>query len=192
MPQTIPRSTRLVSLYDRLLARIASVPGVQGVGAAATVPLGEPWIGLIEIEGRPELRQPIGGYNLLTEGFFDAVGVPLLSGRLLNHSDNAGTEPVTVVNKAMADRYWPGRDPIGLRFRAVNMDRGEPVWYRIVGVVGNVRTLSLEHAINLSTTSARDSGLPCWPGRRSSRARRVVRARCCRGSARVSPRSTRS
>lgn len=99
----------MLDFYDRVLARIAALPGVRGAGAAATVPLGEAWIGLIEIEGRPELKQPIAGYNLVTEGFFETVGVPLRSGRLLTHTDNNGSEPVTVINQAMANRYWPGR-----------------------------------------------------------------------------------
>ena len=135
----------MLEFYDRVQARIATIPGVHAVGAAATVPLGEPWIGLVEIEGRPELQRPIAGYNLVTEGFFDTVGVPLRSGRLLTHTDNSSSEPVTVINQAMANRYWPGQDPVGLRFRAVSFDRGrEPVWFRIVGVVGDMRTLSME------------------------------------------------
>ena len=135
----------MVDFYDRVLTRIAELPGVQAVGAAATVPLGEAWIGLIEIEGRPELKGPIAGYNLVTEGFFETVGVPLRSGRLLMTTDNSTSEPVTVINQAMADRYWPGQDPIGQRFRAVSFDRGAPpIWFRIVGVVGDMRTLSME------------------------------------------------
>ena len=135
----------MIDLYDRVQARIAALPGVQSVGAAATVPLGEAWIGLIEIEGRPELKQPIAGYNLVTEGFFQTVGVPLRRGRLLTTTDDNTSEPVTVINQAMANRYWPGQDPIGQRFRAVSFDRGgPPVWFRIVGIVADMRTLSME------------------------------------------------
>jgi ABC-type lipoprotein release transport system permease subunit len=68
-------------------------------------------------------------------GFFGAMGIPFLAGRDFTSSDRQGTLPVTIVNKAFADRYFPGADPIGRRVRL------SPVtpWMTVVGVVGNIR-----------------------------------------------------
>ena len=133
-----------LDFYERAVEQISAIPGVQGAAVAATLPLGEPWVGLIEIEGQPELTRPISASNIVTHGYFAAVGVPLLRGRLLLPSDDRTTEHVTVINQAMADRYWRGQDPIGQRFRPVSFSRGPQGWLTIVGVVADVRPLSLE------------------------------------------------
>jgi hypothetical protein len=80
----------------------------------------------------------------VSDGYFATLGVPLLRGRLFAPGDDRTAEHVTVINQAMADRYWRGGDPIGQRFRPVSFSRGVQGWLRIVGVVADVRPLSLE------------------------------------------------
>jgi putative ABC transport system permease protein len=75
-------------------------------------------------------------------GFFDAMGIPLVAGRDFTTRDRESTLPVTIVNRAFADRYFPGADPIGRRVRL------SPVtpWMTVVGVVGNIRRFARDDA----------------------------------------------
>lgn len=128
--------------WDRLTTELKTIPGVTNVGVANWTPLGRAGTGFIEVEG---LSEPgIGaGYRAVSEDYLPALGVPLQRGRPLSASDRLGTERVTLINRAMAERYWPGQDPIGRRVRALSMepafDRRAPEWIRIVGVVGDLR-----------------------------------------------------
>jgi putative ABC transport system permease protein len=140
-----PTPASQLRLYERLLERLATVPGVERAAAAGTVPLGAGWVSLLEIEGRTDLSEPTAGYNLVTDGYFATVGVPLLRGRLFSATDDSTSVHVTVINQAMADRYWPGGEPIGRRIRAVSFTEQMSGWLTVVGVVGNVRTFSLEN-----------------------------------------------
>jgi putative ABC transport system permease protein len=128
--------------WDRLTEQLKTIPGVTNVGVANWTPLDRSGTGFIEVEG---LAAPgIGaGYRAVSEDYLPALGVSLLRGRALSSSDRLGTERVALVNRAMADRYWPGQDPIGRRIRALSMepsfDRRTPAWIRVVGVVGDLR-----------------------------------------------------
>ena len=80
----------------------------------------------------------------MTEDYFRALGVPLLRGRFFDANDDSGTVRVTIVSERMAERYWPGEDPIGKRVRATSMEPMKPEWLTVVGVVGDVRHWGLE------------------------------------------------
>jgi putative ABC transport system permease protein len=70
------------------------------------------------------------------------MGIPMVSGRIFAPSDDGTAEPVTIINRAMANRYWPNQNPIDRRVRLSGRSSGQP-WFRIVGVVENVRHISL-------------------------------------------------
>jgi putative ABC transport system permease protein len=72
------------------------------------------------------------------------MGVSLLQGRFFDATDDSATTRVTLVNRAMAERFWPGQDPIGKRFKAKSMEWQDTPWLTVVGVVGNVRHWGLE------------------------------------------------
>ena len=84
-----------------------------------------------------------GGYRVVSDDYFDALSIPLLDGRTFGADDAYGTERVTLVNRALADRAWPGENPIGRRLRPISMEGwiydGDPPWLTVVGVVGDVR-----------------------------------------------------
>jgi putative ABC transport system permease protein len=82
---------------------------------------------------------PLVEYRWYYGDYFKALGIPLISGRLLDGRDGDGTRMV-VVNKTMAEKFWPGEDPIGKRF-GQGADRSR--WYQVVGVVGDVRSIGL-------------------------------------------------
>jgi len=96
----------------------------------------------ISIPGRPEKgpgREDTSDFQVITPDFFRAVGATLVRGRALTAADQANTSPVTVINQAFADRYFPGEDPIGQRLQFAGTERPE-----IVGIVANMRYRSVE------------------------------------------------
>jgi putative ABC transport system permease protein len=75
--------------------------------------------------------------NMVSAGYFDALGIPIVEGRGVRETDRAGAPRVAVVTQAAADRYWPGRDPVGQRIQLSVWDPEEG-WAEVVGVVGDV------------------------------------------------------
>ncbi len=123
---------------NRLLARIAELPGVESVGGSKTLPLrggGEPYS--FKVEGRDEEITPEGGTFIVTPGYFRALGIPRLAGRDFTARDGVEAPPAMIVNRALARRLWPGGDAVGrhLLFGA------KPV--EVIAVVGDVRNENL-------------------------------------------------
>jgi putative ABC transport system permease protein len=120
-------------------ARLAELPGVQEVGVTSALPgsASDGTLG-VEIEGEPlpeKEEPPRVPARFVSESYFDALRLPLVAGRGFNAGDGPGAPPVAVVSRSMADRFWPGRDPLGRRFRGV---AGEAPWVTVVGVSGDV------------------------------------------------------
>jgi predicted permease len=135
---------RKAGYYAALLDDLATVPGVETAGVIQHVPFGGvDWTGSFEIESRgmSDDFDLYGHYRVASAGYVEAMGIPVLRGRSFTRADGAGTTAVAMVNQALADRAWPGEDPIGKRIRDL---ANEPMAYRegwitVVGVVGNVR-----------------------------------------------------
>lgn len=135
-----PRPELLAGLYDSLLARIRQVPGVRAAGAVRILPLTtEMGDWGIDVEGYapPPGERVKGDWQTVTPGYFEAMGVPLKQGRLFTAADRRDAQPVIIINQAMAQKFWPGRDPIGRRIRV--RGSGASRWSSIIGVVGDVR-----------------------------------------------------
>jgi putative ABC transport system permease protein len=135
------------AFINQTLEKVSGIPGVAGAGAASALPFSDNQVAqptTIRIEGRPSVS-PEGDAttNLIsvTPDYFNALRVPLLSGRALTRFDTKDV-PVAVINQTMAVRYWPGEDPIGKKvsFRSYGGD----FTAQIVGVVGDVHTKGLE------------------------------------------------
>lgn len=133
--------------WESLLETVGELPDVASVGAGLWIPTGGSGTGFIDLDGRPELGQG-AGYRVVGGDYFESLRIPLLQGRTFDDRDRLDTEPVTVINQAMADQYWSGIDPIGQRVRAVSMEsygfEDGPPWRTIVGVVGTVRHYGFE------------------------------------------------
>src|SRR6185503_19474975 len=131
------------TLYRTLHERLAQIGGVQHVGLTSHLPMyrfgsngemtregGNPW-------GPNE--NPLVEYRYLYGDYLKALGIPVLRGRTLDSRDGLNTNGV-LINQAMADKFWPGEDPIGKRFgQGTNLQ----TWYIVVGVVGNIRSFGL-------------------------------------------------
>jgi putative ABC transport system permease protein len=121
------------------MERTRAIPGVQAAGAAEWLPIvdaGGMW-GII-IEGQPHQsgQGPTAVPQHATPGFIGAMGMRLVAGRDFTANDRTGAAPVAIVSKSFADRYWPGHDPLGRRFRVGSIDS---VWMSVVGVVDDLR-----------------------------------------------------
>lgn len=122
---------------------LAGVPGVEAVAAANYIPTGGGGRGFIDFPGRE--GDNIGaGYRVVSEAYFDALDVPLLAGRPFGPSDTEGSERVVVVNRSMADVYWPGEDPLGMQVKARSMEGSSAPWLTVVGVVDDMRQYGFE------------------------------------------------
>ena len=130
--------------------RVAALPGVVSASATSRLPVsgGDP-NGSLTVEGgtAPD-RLPAASFRRVLPGYFRTMGIPLVRGRDLDLRDS-GSPMVVVVNKSLADRYWPGLDPIGRRIKVGPAER-EP-WLKIVGVVGDVRNVGLDEGALLAT-----------------------------------------
>ena len=143
LPPATYDGKRAVQFYDELLSSLRALPGVTVVGATNYLPLGSGATGFIEIEGQGD-RGDGAGYRVVTDDYFKAMGVPLLRGRTFTAADDSGTTRVTLVNQQMAERFWPGQDPIGQRLKAKSMEWKDAPWITVIGVVGDVRHWGLE------------------------------------------------
>ena len=112
-----------MSFFDRALARMSELPGVTAAGAANMIPLdGNGTDRLIDIEGyipRDTSDMPDAQNRQATPGWFAAMGIPLVRGRLIERSDDQKAARVLVVNEEFAKRFFPNGDPIGKRIRLV-------------------------------------------------------------------------
>ena len=131
--------------HRRALERVSEIPSVEKAAFAWGVPLtGNNWPATIDIEGQPppatERERIAIPLRSATQGYFDLLRLPILEGRDIRASDNRQGPPVALVNKAFADRYFPGTTAIGKKFWTGGRDRPGA---EIIGVVANGRTTDL-------------------------------------------------
>jgi putative ABC transport system permease protein len=127
--------------YTRLLDDLSQVPGVSAVGASTELPLGvrERRAFTIEQESPATRERPHSAAHQWVAGrYFEAIGIPLKGGRYFGVEDAVQSEPVAIVNEAMARRVWGTADPVGQRIAWGNAAQHAP-WMRIIGVVGDVK-----------------------------------------------------
>jgi putative ABC transport system permease protein len=134
-----------VNLGSSVLQRLATIPGVRSAALISSIPLGgQRNADSVEIEGRPvdPNETVIIDQRYISPNYFQTMGIPMVSGRIFAPFDDVNAEPVTIVNRAMAARYWPNQNPIDRRVRLSGRSNAQ-TWFRIVGVVDNVRHISL-------------------------------------------------
>ncbi|HEY3738911.1 MAG TPA: FtsX-like permease family protein, partial [Bryobacteraceae bacterium] len=134
---------RRISAFQHALAdRVRNIPGVESVGFTSHLPLAgtdNDWS--FFIEGRPP--NPPGviddtQYRPVTEGYFEAIGIPVKSGRPFEARDDEDHPLVVILNETMARAFWPNSNPVGKRLKF-----GDENWRTIVGIVGDVHHHSM-------------------------------------------------
>jgi len=141
------RDADYISFYGQTMQRISAIPGVEGVGAINTLPLDKGPTAGFRIEGRPPLtpdKWPGGNYRSVSSDYFRAMNIPVVQGRAFNERDTEGAPLVMIINQALASRDFPNDNPVGKRINLGNTDsKGQPVWWEIVGVAANIRSLEV-------------------------------------------------
>jgi len=134
-------SERRQRFFKDISDRLATIPGVQSVGAAQFHPF-YPQFGMttLTLEGQalPEPgKEPRVTAVVTSPDYFSAMQMPLLQGRLFNENDTMGTPPVVVISAKMARQLWGSEDPLG---RRIKLRSSGDVWRQIIGIMGDVRT----------------------------------------------------
>ncbi|MBK8250826.1 MAG: ABC transporter permease [Gemmatimonadetes bacterium] len=127
--------------YDALLERVRALPGVEGAALTTVLPLtGGGYTSDFVIQGMGEAgtgREV--RHRQVSADYFHVMKVPLLTGRVFEPGDVRTAEPVVLINRAMAERYFKGRDPIGAFITQDLVPDSASTWRRVVGVVGDER-----------------------------------------------------
>jgi predicted permease len=134
-----------VIFYDRVLEQIEPIPGVESAAIIGDLFISSDTEQIVTTDG--DVRAGSGRLRLrrdeVSERFFTTIGTPLLRGRVFSADDGPDSPRVAIVNDAMARSLWPGRDPVGERFKLGPGDSSGP-WFMVVGVVGDMRRQGLE------------------------------------------------
>ena len=139
-PTSFSASAKRTDLYHRVLEQIEAVPGVESAGIIGDMFIGNPGERLLTFEGSDGTVSDRLRFTRdeVSADFFTTLGTPLLRGRFFSIGDGPEAPRVAIVNDATARRVWPGRDPVGRRFKLGPRDFDRP-WYTVVGVVGDMR-----------------------------------------------------
>jgi len=125
--------------YGEVLRRVSSVRGIEAAGLADVLPLGGDRSWGVQGKGQTYKRGqfPEAFVRIVSNGYLQAIGIPLRAGRDFTERDTPSSEPVILINETLARTLWPGQNPIG---QIVEQDNGR----RVVGVVSDVRHRALE------------------------------------------------
>jgi predicted permease len=121
--------------HTQLLDRVRTLPGVESAALTRVIPFSYNVFSSapIEVDGYqpPPNEQPTVEYIEVTEDYFAALGIPIVSGRQFMRTDDENVPPLAIINETMAAKYWPGKNPVGQRLKA----KGR--WLQIVGIAKN-------------------------------------------------------
>ena len=134
--------TQRAFFYQELVQRVRSLPGVESAAAVNYLPLGgSNSSNSFLVEGIPDPppgQEFVGRYRTCTPDYFRTMGISVMKGRTFTDQDKPGAPLVIIINEAMAQKYWPGADPLGKRVR-FNGPLTEYPWMQVVGVVQDVK-----------------------------------------------------
>jgi len=174
----------IINFHRETMRRIQELPGVDGVAEGASVPWrdaggfgpGFAFTGEGHVKGNHE-EDPLAQFRVVSPGFFAALGVPLVEGRDFNDSDRRGGEPVVIISQTLAQRMFPGQDPLNRHVMwtdpvmdFISMSKGPR---RIVGVAADVddehvvpaATLTIYHPFGQVPDNLSDNGVSLFGGR---------------------------
>ncbi len=136
---TYKTQAQFLDLFDRLLARLSTVPGVRQVGAISDLPMDSSSNVLLSAEGRRGENERVDTLFCLGNAL-GALRVSLLNGRLLQPDDSLAKRHVAVISEGLANRFWPNENPIGRRIKfGVDDPVNDEPWLTVVGVIKDVK-----------------------------------------------------
>jgi putative ABC transport system permease protein len=132
-----------LAFYRALQDRLAALDPVESAGMTSHLPMYRfGWNSEFRIEGDQPWdpkNAPLVEHRWMHGDYLKTLGVPLIAGRMLDSRDGEGTRTV-LINRAMAEKFWPGQDPLGKRF---GQGSDTSRWYQVVGIVGDIRSFGL-------------------------------------------------
>ena len=150
LPRTVYPPPAAADFFDRVVARLTPVPGVQHVAVTSGVPLsGLENLRQVTIEGQPRPdpgQEVIADYRVVTRDYFAVMGIPQLAGEPLPATVIGNPAPAVLVNATMAATMWPGQEAVGRRIKLTSYDQNAP-WHVVVGVVGDTRQTGLDSGL---------------------------------------------
>jgi predicted permease len=139
-PRVYSDQAKRNAYFDDALGRISAIPGINGAAVTDVLPLDDDRAWAVSREDQEFPRQATESYiRVVSDGYFDTMGIALQSGRDYTPHDTPSSEPVVIVNEVLARTLWPGQDSIGKRVRF-----GDGLTRRVIGVVAAVRHMALE------------------------------------------------
>ena len=144
-PARYPKGPQMAAFYDRLVKRVAAMPGVRSAAVCSALPVEPVRFSPVLVEGQPEVplaARPIFAIQMVSPAYFRTLGIALRRGRGFGDGDTAEAPLVAVVNETLARRYWPRENPIGKHLLLGRMVKPTEV----VGVAADVNNLSLAAA----------------------------------------------
>ena len=146
-----PNETASLALLERVVRAMQTKPGVISVSASDMLPFRESdGNGVTAVEGISKENAKVHYRNGVVGDYWQAMGIPLMEGRLLEDADNQRTQRVCVVDRAFAEQYWPDKSALGHRLNDGPVFK-ENEAFRIVGVVASVKQIELDEKKPLGT-----------------------------------------
>jgi putative ABC transport system permease protein len=158
-PKYLKAETRR-AFYDELLPKIKELPGVESAGMITFLPLsfhGMNFSFSVEGQASPsDVKLPFALFRVVSPDYFGAMGIPLLRGRFFDTRDAPESQPAVLINRRLAEQYWPGESAIGKRFKIGPVDSPN-AWLTVVGVVGDTKQTGLyEHKLEFYVPYAQE------------------------------------
>jgi len=133
---------QLRAFYSQLQERLAALPAIRSSAAVTNLPFSQSnWTATFDIPGWDDAARgtPSAHFRVITAGYPETMGIPLLRGRAFTARDREGTPEVVLIDAETAKRYWPDRNPVGQR-----LDFGDRKGLEIIGVLGSIREGALD------------------------------------------------
>jgi len=139
-----PEPVRARTFYQAVGDRLARLPGVSAAGAASFPPIVGQWLrGDFQLDGGRRRPRGLEAFKpIVSPGYFRAMGIPMLRGRDFTERDNTAGLKVAIVSRSIAERCWPGEDPIGKRISNEDHPKAND-WLTVIGIVDDVRQLGV-------------------------------------------------
>jgi predicted permease len=134
-----PNRESLTAFEERLLPRLAAIPGVESVALASNLPLEGSRRDAFELQGQAPVeadKRPTTSVLTITPQYLQTMGAQLLRGRAFDVADGSPAKPSAIVNKRFAAKYWPGEDPLGKKLH-LTRDKEQP-WLTVVGICPDI------------------------------------------------------
>jgi predicted permease len=144
---------RVASFYKRLIEKLRQTPGIAAAGGSTDLPLLGGWTHAFTVEGYHPPAGPqlsLGNHSVIYGDYLQTMGIPLLRGRHFTEQDRPKSRRVLIVSESLAEKYWPGQNPLGKRLKWGPPESTDP-WLTVVGIVGDVKQGPLETAADAHT-----------------------------------------